>query len=334
LSHDGLRAKIPFDLGTKKLTGFVAKEIARMSEYDWLRIRCPLCVTRLTVSDTELRCSKCGAFWSSEDGIVTFLEDSPEPSSPCFSAEVYERLYRNENLGYFMYWGTVQALQALLSRAYGFLSGLKTLDIGCGTGYALSRLREYGATVIGVDQSLTALRLARKRGVDQLFRASAERLPFEDTQFDLVLSIHVYEHIEDDLSAMAEARRVLVPGGKHAVIVPAVRSLCSRCDEIQGHKRRYTRLELDQKLRGAGFHVDRITYLQPLLFLPAYIVRTMNRIVLPEEKGKVAALKEYAMPPRALNSLLKAALLLEARSLSKCDFPFGIALAAMAAKPG
>lgn len=196
----------------------------------------------------------------------------------------------------------------------------------------MQRLQELGADVAGVDISPIPLSIARSRGITRLFGAFSQALPFSDGQFDLAISQDVFEHVEDDVAAMREAHRVLTPEGYLVVCLPAVQALWSRCDEMQGHKRRYTKGELKGKLEGAGFTVERLTYLLPVFFFPALCIRTLNRLFLSQEKGIEAALKEYQMPAPWLNAVLREVLRAEAHLLRRVNFPIGITLAAVAKK--
>jgi ubiquinone/menaquinone biosynthesis C-methylase UbiE len=94
------------------------------------------------------------------------------------------------------------------------------LDVGCGTGALLRRLaaRLPDAELAGVDPAPRMLAEARKRlnGV-RLEQAAAERLPFADASFDLVVSAMSFDHWADQALGLAECARVLRPGG-HLVL--------------------------------------------------------------------------------------------------------------------
>lgn len=98
-----------------------------------------------------------------------------------------------------------------------FDPGMSVLDVGCGTGELLHRLKRShrGGLLAGVDPSGEMLALARRRLPPEviLLRAWAERIPFPDRQFDLVISCNMFHYIADPQVAVAEMRRVLKPGG-------------------------------------------------------------------------------------------------------------------------
>jgi SAM-dependent methyltransferase len=110
---------------------------------------------------------------------------------------------------------------AFSNRIHGYdqAAGKRVLDIGCGNGYVLWHYARRGAHVHGVDITETALALSRRRfelgGLKAEFRLTdGNRLPYPDRHFDIVCSMGVLHHIEDPRPMLAEARRVLRPGGR------------------------------------------------------------------------------------------------------------------------
>ena len=88
------------------------------------------------------------------------------------------------------------------------------LDVGCGTGQSQRIYRDRAGLYVGVDLSLGALRLAQGRfDATGWMQADALRLPFAEGSFDVVAFSSVLHHIGDRGAALAEARRVLKPGG-------------------------------------------------------------------------------------------------------------------------
>lgn len=88
------------------------------------------------------------------------------------------------------------------------------LDVGCGEGELAERIqKELGATVVAIDQSARMVEISRGRGVDARV-GNAQRLPFGDGDFDVVLAAWVLHHVQGLPETIAELRRVLRPGGR------------------------------------------------------------------------------------------------------------------------
>jgi SAM-dependent methyltransferase len=89
------------------------------------------------------------------------------------------------------------------------------LDIGTGAGDLplLIRARSSTLDVVGIEPSRALASVARERGAD-VVEGRAESLPFGDGSFDLVVSSLSVHHWDDPVSAFAEIRRVLRPGGE------------------------------------------------------------------------------------------------------------------------
>src|SRR5436853_1031794 len=153
----------------------------------------------------------------------------------------------------------------------------RILDVGCGTGANLQMLAQHGAAE-GVDVSPEALEFCRARELSKVKLGPAEALPFEDASFDLVTGLDVVEHLDDDVAGLNEIRRVLRPGGRALLFVPAFMFLWGVQDDISHHRRRYTRAELTRAIKRAGLTVERSTYANISFFLPTLIGRVFMRI--------------------------------------------------------
>ncbi len=93
-----------------------------------------------------------------------------------------------------------------------WLGGTRVLELGCGTGLLLSRVRGFAPSVTGVDLSLGMLRRAAERG-HPVAQGSVTALPYRDASFDLAYSFKVLPHVDPLDRAVDEVARVLVPGG-------------------------------------------------------------------------------------------------------------------------
>jgi 2-polyprenyl-6-hydroxyphenyl methylase / 3-demethylubiquinone-9 3-methyltransferase len=98
-----------------------------------------------------------------------------------------------------------------------FPSGdVKVLDIGCGGGFLSNYLAEAGFTVTGLDAAAESLMIAQRHdatGRACYVRGDAYRLPYADGAFQVACAMDFLEHVDDPGSALAEAARILRPGG-------------------------------------------------------------------------------------------------------------------------
>jgi|KBSMisStandDraft_5_1062788.scaffolds.fasta_scaffold16515_4 SAM-dependent methyltransferase len=153
----------------------------------------------------------------------------------------------------------------------------RILDVGCGTGANLEMLGEFGDAE-GVDVSTDALSFCRQRGLDSVRLGEAEKLPYPDQSFDLVTALDVVEHLDDDLAGLKEMRRVLKPGGRAMMFVPAFMFLWGVQDDVSHHRRRYTMRQLKERVRAAGFEIERATFANITFFLPTLVGRVLMRL--------------------------------------------------------
>jgi ubiquinone/menaquinone biosynthesis C-methylase UbiE len=114
---------------------------------------------------------------------------------------------------------TAQLADPLLA-AVGAGAGTRLLDVATGPGYVAASAAGRGAEVTGVDFSETMLAFARDRLPDvELVRGDATALPFDDASFDAVTAAFLLLHVAAPERVVAEAARVLTPGGRAAFSV-------------------------------------------------------------------------------------------------------------------
>jgi SAM-dependent methyltransferase len=113
--------------------------------------------------------------------------------------------------------------------------GRRVLDLGCRDG-ALTRTYAEGNEVVGVDADKEALAKAQKLGIETRWADLDEPLPFEEETFDVVVAGELLEHLRDPGRLVAEARRVLRPGGTFVASVPNAYRLKNRLRFLAGRK--------------------------------------------------------------------------------------------------
>jgi ubiquinone/menaquinone biosynthesis C-methylase UbiE len=182
---------------------------------------------------------------------------------------------RDKNVGRFGRWADTYDESVLQRILFGPLQEMvlkqaaldvpaprSVLDIGCGTGQLLRRASRHfpAATLTGVDASEDMIRVAQAAvpaGAPVSFvEAFAERLPFDDGAFDLVMTTMSFHHWADQPVALREIRRVLAPGG---VFLLADALIAGLMRGVFGHEGGSfnTPERLATMLRDAGLTVER-----------------------------------------------------------------------------
>lgn len=143
-----------------------------------------------------------------------------------------------------------------------------TLDIGCGIGSNLPTLGSTGLHVVGLDRSIYALSLAKKKSQFPLISGDLNRLPIRPKSVGLIIATDILEHLDNDVTGIRECYRVLEEEGILILTVPAFKFLRGIQDIVASHKRRYSRQEILDKLSHEGFDILRSSYFN--FFLPSY----------------------------------------------------------------
>ncbi|HQX54414.1 MAG TPA: class I SAM-dependent methyltransferase [Pyrinomonadaceae bacterium] len=202
---------------------------------------------------------------------------------------------------------------------------LKILDVGCGTGANIEMLSAYGESE-GVDVSDDALEFCRKKGL-KVQKGLAETLPYDDDAFDLTTALDVVEHLDDDIAGLKEMFRVTRGGGYSLIFVPAFMWLWGVQDDISNHRIRYTRSQIVERLRTAGYEVERATYANWTFFTPILAGRTIMKVtgIKPESENNITI--------SALNGVFGKLFGAERFWLKNFNFPFGVSIVIVAKKP-
>jgi SAM-dependent methyltransferase len=208
-----------------------------------------------------------------------------------------------------------------IAEFYNDRRDLRMVDAGCGTGLMLRELERFGDAQ-GVDISDDALAFCRDRGLTCVHKGSLTEMPFEDGSVDVVTVLDVLEHIEDQVAALREIRRVLKPGGRLFLFAPAHDWLWSLQDEISHHVRRYTKRSLASATQSADLEIDRLTYVNFFLLPAIYLGRLALKVVL---RFKTIE-SENGLHPAWSNGILSRIFRSEIPILRRSDLPFGASL--------
>ena len=206
----------------------------------------------------------------------------------------------------------------------GTQNAVRILDIGCGTGANLEMLSQFGEAE-GVDVSDDALEFCRLKGLNAQ-KGLAERLPFDDGTFDLTTALDVVEHLDDDVAGLREMHRVTKKGGFSLIFVPAYMFLWGVQDDVSNHRIRYTKKQIVDRLKTAGYTIERATYANWTFFAPILAGRTLMRVtgIKPESENNVNI--------SALNGVFGKLFGAERFWLKNFNFPFGVSIVVVARK--
>lgn len=118
----------------------------------------------------------------------------------------------------------------------------------------------------------------------------------EDNSVDMIYTLNVLEHIEDDVSALKTCHDKIKAGGRLLIYVPAFPCLYSSMDRNVGHLRRYTRTELSKKVNDAGFKVIKSEYVDCAGFLVSILFKILGNDDGTINKNALEAYDRYLFP--------------------------------------
>jgi len=223
-----------------------------------------------------------------------------------------------------MWW--YRALHARLLAALRGVTG-NVLDAGCGTGGFLTvlRARRPDLRPVGLEWAAGAAARAARKSAVPVARGSVNTLPFAERCFDAAVSADVLCHAAvDPALALAELRRVLRPGGRLVLNLPAYGWLMSAHDRNVHNARRFTARQVHALLREAGFGDVRARYWNGLLLPLMVASRKLPRLFSRHQDASDVA----AFPP-----WLDATLYTVTRIERPLRLPMGSSILAIATRP-
>jgi SAM-dependent methyltransferase len=172
------------------------------------------------------------------------------------------------------------------------------LEVGASSGFLLRDLvaRFPDHVVIGSDYTRGTLETVAQRlpGVP-LLQFDLAQCPLDDDFADVVIALNVLEHIENDEAAVRQLLRIMQPGGRLILEVPAGSALFDVYDRALMHFRRYDMPDLVALLRRAGFIIERRSHLGFFLHPAFWVSKRLNQIryrnsAAKDEQGIAAAM--------------------------------------------
>lgn len=201
--------------------------------------------------------------------------DSSRLSAPVSDEIVY---YHNDSLG-----------SRILVRIFKkYLSG-DVLEVGAGSGGITTQLAKVSKSIVALEPSTTLFRELQQRADSltntSLIHGTLKKLSdnelnvseIKTREFDAILYINVLEHIEDDVSELALAKKFMRVGGRVLIVVPAHKWLYAKVDRLTGHHRRYSKRSLRDAMHRAGLTEVSIRYFDTAGVLPYLILYRMLR---------------------------------------------------------
>lgn len=130
----------------------------------------------------------------------------------------------------------------------------KVLDVGCGTGFFSSKIKEVArAEVYGIDFSKKALKHAKGYGIKTKRADLNSRIPFNNSEFDMVNCGEVIEHMYNPDNLLREIHRVLKPDGYLLITTPNLASWYNRIALLLGIQPFFTEISTENKRLGYSF---------------------------------------------------------------------------------
>lgn len=214
------------------------------------------------------------------------------------------------------YWWYVARADLLETALRSHVEGAGiTLDLGSADGPSASWLRDAVQRTVSLDIDPRGLGSGGVCG-------SALALPFADGTFEVVSAFDVIEHCAPEATALSEVRRVLGPGGRFVMSVPAYTWAWSDFDVANGHHRRYTRARAVAAVEAAGFTVQRATHGFATVF-PMFAAERAARKLRGRRAHGAVDIVDVPSVPKPVNDALLALARLDRVVLARTNLPFG-----------
>lgn len=188
--------------------------------------------------------------------------------------------------------GGMDELDAAAMYLHAPAAGARVLDVGCGSGVLLARMKSLGWEAQGVEVDPGGVAAAQARGVS-VHQGQLAEANFPDHHFDAVHSAHVIEHVHDPAALLRECFRILKPGGKLVVITPNTASFGHQHFgaawlnlDPPRHLMLFNKSNLRALAEKQGFIVQRLDS----TIRSAWVYGTLSREIRRTGRGEMAAL--------------------------------------------
>jgi SAM-dependent methyltransferase len=219
-----------------------------------------------------------------------------------------------------------RAIAESVIRSLDLPPAARIVEIGAGTGGNIAMLEQFGE-VQPIEMSDLARQIAwEKTGREFLYGYLPDNIPVAPSSVDLICLFDVLEHVDEDEASLAAMRRLLKPGGRILLTVPAHQWMWSTHDVGLHHMRRYSRRLLRNRIKQADYRIEKLTYINSALFPVAVLARLADRL----RRSDVAS--GQSMPPQPLNAAMKALFSAERMIVPNAALPFGVSLLAVFTK--
>jgi 2-polyprenyl-3-methyl-5-hydroxy-6-metoxy-1,4-benzoquinol methylase len=213
---------------------------------------------------------KNGIFFSEIESKISYPEDGNES---CFQVENDSFWFRHRN-------------NCIAAGIIKYCPNSVFFDIGGGNGFVAKGLEDMGITTVLVEPGIIGCTNAKKRNLNNIVCSTLENASFQSNTLPAVGLFDVVEHIEQDVDFLFNIKKLLIDDGFVFITVPAFQSLWSNEDIEAGHFRRYTRKELEKKLKSVGFVIEYSSYIFSILVLPVFMFRVFPFLLGLNKKTK------------------------------------------------
>lgn len=231
--------------------------------------------------------------------------------------EQFDWIMKNQDQ-HWWFCGRNELIKLWLKKYGNAKSENQILDIGTGYGATFAAVTAYG-TLDALEPYQGCHSILKERGFKNIYEIENFPNNYPNKKYDLVCLFDVLEHIEDDHRALGTIKqKLLLSKGKLIITVPAYQWLWTSHDTINKHFRRYTKSQLVERLKSAGFNNIHCSYFMTLLF-PFALIQRIKMKIFPSNHGE-----EFNQS--ALNTIFKKIFFFEKYLLKLFNLPFGLSI--------